>query len=481
MHPPAVGAHCRLTVLAPRARVDVALPTDVPVAELVPLVLELVGEPRPERRLAPWRLSGVAGGPLPAGATLGELGVLDGELLRIGPDGPTPPPPVVDDPVDALAATAPSVRRSDRRFEAGVALVVAVAAAVLVAGVQGVGGVALGALGAVVAIGCAARLTSSVGVTSPNGDAPAESAVGREDVGSGGGQARDPDDAGLRRLAAGTAAVAAVPLAAAAGWAALPAPTAASHLLLATAAAGIAAAAAQVALRVIAPALVGIVVAAVPVGLATVAVLRFGVTPTAAAAVAGAGALVVGPLLPRAALRLAGMPRPVVPGDGGELVDADAGPDRMAPDELTERAHLARGHLAGLIGGCAGVAAVAAPVAAAAGGWAGPVFAAVTATVLGLRARGFADRAPARIQLAAAVVAGVGLAVVLQSGPAPRLAVAAGLFAVAIGAGTAVLRSRPVGSPVARRAVDLMEGGLVIVSVPLALAAADLFRWAHGL
>ena len=38
-------AFCRLTVLAPGRRVDVALPVDVPVAELVPMVLELLGEP----------------------------------------------------------------------------------------------------------------------------------------------------------------------------------------------------------------------------------------------------------------------------------------------------------------------------------------------------------------------------------------------------------------------------------------------------
>ena len=33
----------------------------------------------------PWRLTGAAGGPLPPDATLDELGVLDGELLRLGP------------------------------------------------------------------------------------------------------------------------------------------------------------------------------------------------------------------------------------------------------------------------------------------------------------------------------------------------------------------------------------------------------------
>src|SRR3954469_19540984 len=81
---------CRLTVLAPRRRVDVALPADVPVAELVPMVLELLGEPGRACAPRPWRLSGVVGGPLPVAATLGELGVLDGELLRLGPAMPVP-------------------------------------------------------------------------------------------------------------------------------------------------------------------------------------------------------------------------------------------------------------------------------------------------------------------------------------------------------------------------------------------------------
>ena len=40
---------CRVTLHVPGRRVDVALPADVPLAELVPLVLELLGEPRPGR------------------------------------------------------------------------------------------------------------------------------------------------------------------------------------------------------------------------------------------------------------------------------------------------------------------------------------------------------------------------------------------------------------------------------------------------
>src|SRR6478735_3702015 len=139
---------CRLTVRAPRQRVDVALPSDVPVAELVPMVLELVGEPGRGVAPRPWRLSGIAGGPLPVAATLGELGVLDGELLRLGPATPVPAAPVFDDP-----------------FEAAAVLAVAVATAVLL-GAGGPGSVPaalLAGAGAVAAVTAAGRLAQRGG------------------------------------------------------------------------------------------------------------------------------------------------------------------------------------------------------------------------------------------------------------------------------------------------------------------------------
>ncbi|MDT7557259.1 MAG: protein secretion system (Wss), protein YukD, partial [Pseudonocardiales bacterium] len=46
---------CRVTVLAPRSRMDLALPTDLTGAELVPMLSELAGESGPHRRA---RLSG---------------------------------------------------------------------------------------------------------------------------------------------------------------------------------------------------------------------------------------------------------------------------------------------------------------------------------------------------------------------------------------------------------------------------------------
>lgn len=464
MRPPVVDtAYCRLTVLSARVRVDVALPADVPVAELVPMVLELMGEPRPGRRPEPWRLRGAAGGPLPAGATLAELGVLDGELLRIGPEAGAPAPPVFDDPVEALAATAGTAGTMGRRCTAAVTLALATAAALLLAATPDAAAlrVVIAALAAAAAVGYAGRLARAASTAA---DAQGEGTT----------------DALLR--GATTVAVAAVPLAAAAGWAALPGASVAAHLLLAAATAGTLAAVAQVVLRVVSPALVGVVVAAVPIGLAALAVLRFGADPAAAAAGVGAVGLAAGPLLPRFALRLAGLPRPVVPADGEELVEADAGPDLLPPHELAERADLARGYLAGFAGGCALPAAVAAIPVAASGGWSGPAFAAVTVAVLALRGRTFADPAPARTLGVAAVVAGLGVAALLaRSGPVGAVLAATALLAAAGTVALRLSRTSPVASPVSRRAVDLLEGLLVAASVPLAFTAMGLFGLVRGL
>lgn len=444
----------RLTLLAPRATVDVALPSDVPVAELVPMVLDLVGEPVFGVRPVPWRLTAAAGAPLPPGASLAELGVPDGELLRLTPDVPPPAPPAFDDPVDALASGAGDAARDDRRFAAAAVFLAATAGAVVLAtGSPGsaVPRAVVGALAAVSAIGLVAR--SARVEPGPHTDL-----VGR------------------------AAAIAAVLFAAAAGWAALPASPAAAQLLLATAAAGTAAAVAQIALRVVAPTLVAVVVAAVPVGLGALVVLRVESPPSSVAAAVGALAVVAGPLLPRLALRLSGLPRPVVPGDGAELVEADRGADVLPPEEFAERADLARGYLAGLAAGCAAVAVAGALSAAAAGGWAGPALACVIVAVLALRSRGFADLAPSRTLLACATVglAGLGLLTTARSDLMPRL-VAVGILLAVTGLGLVALgRSGPAGSPVARRAVDLLDVVLIAVTVPLALAAMGLFQLVRG-
>jgi type VII secretion integral membrane protein EccD len=446
--------HCRVTVLAPGRRVDVALPADVPLAELVPLVLELLGEPGPAARPEPWAFTGASGGPLPPAATLVELAVLDGELLRLGPGGPPPPPPVFDDPVDALAALAVRGPRPDPRPTTAVAVLgAALAAAVLLTTGHAGDGTAT-PWGAVALAGLGAVLTLAW-------------AAGRRRTAS-----RDGD-----RLAALVPAYCAVPLAAAAGWAAFPGPRDAVHLLLTAVATGVVAALGQVAVRVVAPALIAAIVVAASTAAAAVVHLRFDVPVPALAAVTGAIALSAGPLLPRVALRLAGLPRPVVPADAAGLVAADDGPDLLPHDKMADRAVRARGHLAGLSGGCAMAAGAAAPLAAPASAWTGPALAVVVATVLVLRTRGFADPVTTRVHLAAGTTAGiavVGLLATASDGPG-RLAGAVVLLGAAA-AGTAALgRDAHGASPVTRRAVDIAEGVLTAAAVPLALAAADVF------
>ena len=101
--------YCRLTVLAPRARVDVALPADLPVAELVPMVLELVGEPAPggpaaSRGGCPGRPDGAAARCRPAPSS----GCWTASCCGSPRTGAAPPPPVFDDPVRCAGRRRPS-------------------------------------------------------------------------------------------------------------------------------------------------------------------------------------------------------------------------------------------------------------------------------------------------------------------------------------------------------------------------------------
>jgi type VII secretion integral membrane protein EccD len=460
---PAPPAYCRLTVLAPGTRADVAVPADVPAAELVPMLMELFGRHGDPARPEPWRLTAATGGVLPPDATLDELGVVDGELLRLGPMAPPPPPVVFDDPVDALAALTASDAVPARRRRAAVVLAGVVPAAALVLGGAGDGpapyawgAVALGGLGATAALGRAAQL-------------------GRDTAARESGAART----------ALLPALCTVPPAAAAGWVAAPGPSDLGRLLLAVVAAGTAAALAQVAVRTARSALIGIVLTAVLTAAAAVARLSFDVPTHAIAALIAAAVVSAVPLLPRLTLRLAGLPRPAVPTDATDLVAADTGPDLLPPAELAARARLARAVLAGLSGGCAVVAAVAAPVAAVDGrsGWAGPVLAAVVAAVLLLRARGFADPPTAWAHLVAGTATATVLvgSAALATGPVGRLGGALVLLAVAAAVVVAVGRAPDVASPVVRRAVDITEGLLTVAAVPLALAAAGVFALVRGL
>ncbi|MGC4893731.1 type VII secretion integral membrane protein EccD [Micromonospora sp. DT31] len=103
----ATGGLSRITIVAPRTRMDLALPSDVPLADLLPTLLRYAGEDLADEgvRHGGWSLSRLGGQPLDGGRTAAQLGVRDGEVLYFNPRAATAPEIVFDDVVDAVATS----------------------------------------------------------------------------------------------------------------------------------------------------------------------------------------------------------------------------------------------------------------------------------------------------------------------------------------------------------------------------------------
>ena len=93
---------CRITVVAPDVRVDVALPEDVPLAELLPDVLRMADQWQNEGAHSGFSLARLDGGELDTGQSLSAQGVRNGDLLYLRAATEILPPPVYDDVVDAI-------------------------------------------------------------------------------------------------------------------------------------------------------------------------------------------------------------------------------------------------------------------------------------------------------------------------------------------------------------------------------------------
>ncbi|WP_031100420.1 EsaB/YukD family protein, partial [Streptomyces sp. NRRL S-15] len=94
---------CRVTVVAPDSRVDVALPEDIPVADLYPEILRLAGQSPAQGAPVGYHLVRRDGTVLDSGRTLAGQRILDGELLSLRPFSESLPPAVFDDVSDAVA------------------------------------------------------------------------------------------------------------------------------------------------------------------------------------------------------------------------------------------------------------------------------------------------------------------------------------------------------------------------------------------
>ncbi|AUG77274.1 type VII secretion integral membrane protein EccD [Kitasatospora sp. MMS16-BH015] len=108
----ATTGFCRVTVVAPDSRIDVALPEDVPLADVYPEVLRLSGQTQVDGAPTGFHLVRRDGTVLDSGLPLAAQQVRDGDLLSLRPFAESLSAAVYDDVADAIA----SAVEADRRF-----------------------------------------------------------------------------------------------------------------------------------------------------------------------------------------------------------------------------------------------------------------------------------------------------------------------------------------------------------------------------
>lgn len=446
----------RVTVVAPRTRIDVALPADVSVADLLPMLLDMAKEATPDggARHGGWCLAKLGDSPLDPSRTLGSLGIVDGDMLQLRRRNENPPPPLFDDVVDAIAEATPDsfrpwTKRTANRigFVAGALALVTGAVAVF--------------LGGPVAGGSAIAAAITSGVT----------AVLAVAIGAVIARAYQATTAGVLVAAAGG-----LPMAFVSGLYIVPHGPASANFLLGSFLMGIVASASIM--------LLGAgVTTFVAAGTASVfGVLAFGIGtlidhPAAGIAAGTAAAALAGiSMLPRLTIQLAKLPLPNVPGSAEDLKEDSGFPDYRS---IERRAGLAHEYMTGMIIGCGVVSAVSAVISASAPGVWGIILAIVVTLVLLLRGRTYANGSQAVALLATGMLSGGGVLIgwLITADSFDRLLWVFGAL-VLIGAGALVLGvvfPEQRFSPPLRRSVEVFEAICIASVLPVALAVMNLY------
>jgi type VII secretion integral membrane protein EccD len=462
MTPVAAAELCRVTVISPRKRVDLALPAHVPFAELFPAIALYAGLDRAavgEAREG-WALQRLGEPPFEPPSTPAQAGVADGELLYLRPWLTALPAAISDDIADEIAGVHDGPGRwsalDGRRVALG-AVVAALAAAVVTLLRSGppwtMPALAAGLLAVLL-------LAAGAAVSRAGGDAGAGAVLG----------------------------YAALPFAFAAGLLAplqalplthvSPVALLAGFVLLAVAAL-VAATAIGTGMAVFS----GVAVAATfGAAGAALAWLWPGLSAAGAAGLVVTPALALTPLIPAAAFRLVRLPLPAVPASAEDLRDDGPGIDGAGVD-VRARAVAADRFVTGAVFGLGLLGGGAAIVLGRSHGDLAPVLAAALGCTLLLRSRVFRGRAQ-RLWL---LIPGYGGLVWLAVNLAGHSVRAAGpillalIVAAAILAGVGMRRPGHRPSPFWSRAADLADTALIISLVPLALGVAGVFGLLHGL
>ncbi|WP_344414876.1 type VII secretion integral membrane protein EccD [Amycolatopsis minnesotensis] len=445
-----------MTVVAPRTRIDVALPADVAVADLLPMLLDMAKEATPDggARHGGWALAKLGDAPLDPSRTLASLGIVDGELLQLRRRNENPPPPLYDDVVDAIAESDPDSFRPWTKETAkkighiagGLALVLAALALFMGGSLYGGSAVASAVAGGVGAIACLA-----IGATLA--------------------KAYQAEATGVVVAAAGG-----LPFAFVAGFYSVPGLSMRANLLLAC---GLLVILAGVAILVMGSGITTFIAAATA---GVIGVIAFGVATLiahpAAGIAAGTTAVALGciSILPRATIWLAKLPLPHVPGSAEELKEDSGFPDYTA---IERRTNIAHNYMTGLLIGCGVAAAISAIIASSSPSVFGIIMGVVATLVLLLRGRAYANGSQAIALLATGMLAAAGILVnwLFTQDTFGRLLWVFGslvlIAAAALVVGVVFPNQRF--SPPLRRTVEIIEAVCIATVLPLALAVMDLY------
>ncbi|WP_238013756.1 type VII secretion integral membrane protein EccD [Dactylosporangium sp. AC04546] len=459
----AAGEMCRLTICGPSRQVEVAVPAHVVVSDLLPVLVEQLGENLVESGLlhGGWVLQRLGAAPLDQGSTVAALGLHDGDMVHLRPRAEQIPPVDFDDLIDGIAT---GVQERPGRWQPSLTRWAALAAAALL---LATGVAALGLPGhaghrALAAGGLAlACLVGSVVATFAVGERPfgvafAVAAVGY--AGLAGLLAADPrvGVVGLRSDAPAlfTGAIAVVAMA---GIAAL---TIAHARLL----------------------LLGVVVAGLLTAGATAlgAFAGLGMVESAAALlVASTLAAMMVPLL---AFRLAGLrlaPLPTKPEHLQEELDP------IPSTTLLPRAATADRLMSALYSGLAAPTAAGVVIVGAAPGWAPATLAGLVVLVRCLAARPMTSGWHRLAQLLPAAAGGVTLALACAASGSPLTRAAGAAIAVPLGVALLLLIARILPgrrpTPYWGRAGDLLQTLAATAILPVFLAVLDVYGLVRGI
>jgi ESX secretion system protein EccD len=452
---------CRVSVVGPQRRVDIALPAFVSFADLFPTVARYAGlDQAGEQPPGGWVLQRLGEPPFPPTATPRQVGLHDGDLIYLRPRQAQLPEMAFDDAADVISSAVNNRPdrwgpRDTRRIAFGAAAAALFAGAAVLLSSGPPWSTAALAAGAV----AVALLAAALAASRAAGDSAAGAVLG----------------------------YAAFPYAFLAGLLGPARETSLSHLgplhmLSGSAVLAFAAVVAAAAIGDGLPAFLGIVASALALAGGSAADAFGHISPAGAAAVIATVALALTPLIPAISFRAAGLSLPPVPRDaddlrrdtltvqGGRLLGQTIAADRV---------------VTGAVSGI-GLVTVGAEVTLAIAHGVLPRVTAVTlACALLLRSRMFRGRAQ-RLWLLIPGYGGLSLLAVVASFGAARAALLGLALAPLVAggglvmwAGTWVSSHRP--SPFWGRTADILETMLIVSLVPLALGVAGLFGHIRGL